>query len=307
MLNKNNLVKYLLALIICVAFFVFIQKYTGWDEVIHLIIKLNFSTIIILFLLIFSSYITRALRIYYYFNSDYQGSFKTYLKISVYHNFLNNILPMRTGELSYPFLLKKNLDMSIKNSSSSLIWFRFLDLITLITLILLVQITISTLLSQSTFFYFIIGLSFIAPAILFYSAKYISIPLDSNSNLFVKLLNFLVTSIPKTTKGLISSWFFTISTWFLKLSVFAWFISSSLQIDLSNGLLAAIASEFTSILPIHSFAGFGTYEAGIIGTLAHQDLTDTKAIVVSATSLHLIILTSTILSTLVFLFVKEKK
>jgi len=304
MFNKNNLVKYLLALIICAVFFVFIQRYTGWDEVLHLIIKLNFSTIAILFLLIFSSYITRALRIYYYFNSDYQGPFKIYLKISIYHNFMNNILPMRTGELSYPFLLKKNLNMSIKNSSSSLIWFRFLDLI---TLIFLVQITVSTLLSQSTFFYFIICLSFIAPAILFYSAKYISIPLDSNSNLLVKLLNFLVTSIPKTTKGLISSWFFTISTWLLKLSVFAWFISSSLQIDLSNGLLAAIASEFTSILPIHSFAGFGTYEAGIIGTLAPQNLADTKAIVVSATSLHLIILTSTILSTLVFLFVKQKK
>jgi len=296
--------KYSISILIFVVFLVFIQQYIGWESVFLQLEKLSLTTLSLIFIILSLSYITRALRIYFFFNSSYPDSFTTYLKISIYHNFFNNFLPMRAGEISYPILLKKNLGISLRKSTKSLIWFRALDLCSLVALVIFI---LNTYIYQPGIFYLFSILIFILPIILFYSVKYYSTSNYTGNNVFLKAVNFIITSIPTSKTDLISSWVFTQITWVLKLSVFTFFISFTLQIDLTSSLLATISSEFTSILPIHSFAGFGTYEAGIIAVLAPQNIANTKAIVASSTSLHIIILTSTMLSAMIFLFVHNKK
>lgn len=295
--------KYSFSILVFIVFLIFIQKYIGWEIIFLQLGKVSLKILSIIFLILTLSYITRALRIYFFFISSYPDSFTTYLKISIFHNFLNNFLPMRTGEISYPILLNKYLGINIKISTKSLIWFRILDLFSLTSIIVFALNTYLNQPASIRAFSFII---FIMPLILFYSAKHYSKTDYVGNNILFKLVNFLKSSIPSNKKDFISSWLLTQITWALKLSIFTFFISFSLQIDLTRSLLAIISSEFTSILPIHSFAGFGTYEAGIISVLASQNLTNIKDVVATSTILHIIILTSTMLSAMVFLFIPNK-
>jgi len=49
----------------------------------------------------------------------------------------NQLLPMRSGELTYPYLMKRNLGISYVKSGTGLFWFRLLDLHTLASIALL--------------------------------------------------------------------------------------------------------------------------------------------------------------------------
>ncbi len=59
------------------------------------------------------------------------------------------------------------------------------------------------------------------------------------------------------------SWGLTVLNWVVKLSVFSWillqFIDSA---TIPESLMAVVAGDLTSVLPIHGPAGSGTYEAG---------------------------------------------
>ena len=256
--------------------------------------------------MLISSYITRALRIFLFFNSSVAISFTNCLKISLYHNFLNNLLPMRAGEISYPLLLNKYLGINFKPATASLIWFRFLDLIVLLSL---ATYALNSQITKTNSFYIISIFLFFTPLFLYLSSKFYStdVPKIKNKrNIFSKIISFLISSIPSTKKVLFVSWLLTLINWSLKLSAFSWFISFTLQIDIYNSLLASITSELTSILPIHSLAGFGTYEAGIVSVLVPQNIVELKSIIATATSLHLIILATTLASVVVFHFIPYK-
>ncbi len=47
------------------------------------------------------------------------------------HNLFNNLLPMRAGELSLPLLMKRYFGVRRAETVGALLWFRFLDLLTL--------------------------------------------------------------------------------------------------------------------------------------------------------------------------------
>lgn len=297
MLQNRSIIKYFVAILIFIVFIIFVNESTGWDQVFFQLKKLNAVSIFMFFLLLSLSYLTRSLRIYSYFKTSFTISFLICLKVSLYHNFLNNILPMRTGEISYPIFLSKHLGIPFKPATASLLWFRLLDLIALTSFGIL---SLSIFTTKPAIIYALSTLVFLSPILVYIVVNHIDVQKLTAKNIAYKLFYFLLTCVPSSRTLFLTSWFYTLVTWALKLAVFTWFISHTLQINLANSLLASITSEFTSVLPIHSFAGFGTYEAGIIAVLAPLQMADSKSVIATATSLHIIILSSTILSVILF-------
>src|SRR5262249_3402177 len=93
---------------------------------------------------------------------------------------------------------------------------------------------------------------------------------------------------------LVSSWW-TLVNWVVKLAVLAWVIQQLVPIDFGRSLLGAIGGELTSVLPVYSIAGAGTYEAGGVVTLVPAAI-DPQEAFKSAVNLHLFLLACTLLS-----------
>jgi hypothetical protein len=93
---------------------------------------------------------------------------------------------------------------------------------------------------------------------------------------------------------MVSSWW-TLLNWTIKLAVCGWVIQQFVAINLGQSLLGAIGGELTSVLPVYSIAGAGTYEAGVVAALVVADIDHQEALK-TAVNLHLFLLSCTLLS-----------
>ncbi len=100
----------------------------GWKALLQPWQSIAFSSLLGLLLLSFTSYLLRAIRIQVYFPDLLRGRFLTTLRLSILHNFANNLLPMRAGEAAFPLLMKRHFGATLTDSAFSLIWIRLFDL-----------------------------------------------------------------------------------------------------------------------------------------------------------------------------------
>ena len=63
-----------------------------------------------------------------YFRVEMAGRFTLCTKLMLQHNLFNNLLPMRTGELSFPVLMARYFAVPALRSVPALLWFRLMDL-----------------------------------------------------------------------------------------------------------------------------------------------------------------------------------
>ena len=81
-----------------------------------------------LFLLTALSYVMRAVRVYDWFRPRLAGQFPVVLRLSVLHNTANNLLPMRTGEMVFPWLMRRYFGYGLLDATAVLLWIRILDM-----------------------------------------------------------------------------------------------------------------------------------------------------------------------------------
>ena len=105
----------------------------GWRVVLTPLFGLPALLLVQMLALLILTHIVRALRLYSYFFSDIKRRFGLMLAIML-TNLFNHLLPARLGEASLPLLLRRHVDVDLLRGTSALLWFRFLDLHTLVTL-----------------------------------------------------------------------------------------------------------------------------------------------------------------------------
>ena len=93
--------------------------------------------------------------------------------------------------------------------------------------------------------------------------------------------------------------------WLVKIAVFAWLLLQFVSAPINSAWIGVIAGDLTSVLPIHSFAGIGTYEGGVVAAMALYQVPSTAALT-AAINLHLFILGVSILGGLMGLGMKGK-
>ncbi len=249
------------------------------------------------------------MRLYDYFRQDMHCAFGLCFKVSLQHNLLNNLLPMRTGEISFPVLMTRHFAIPMTRSIPALLWFRLLDLHTLGACALFAVfggaldtwpgiITTFTLLSAWM----------LLPLLLFWGQGRWQRTLQKKpaTHRFHGLLQKILSSLPQTSGDFWRAWAWTVTTWVVKLGVFAWMFMLFVDISPTAALMGTIAGDLTSVLPIHGVAGMGTYEAGVVAGVLPYGVTPQNA-VPAAINLHLFLLASTLIGGGISLFLGGKK
>ena len=294
-------------------FIVVVEHYWGWARLLAPWKTLPAGQVLAAVGLAFVSYWTRAMRLYDYFRpprmaevSEMQEQlsdrphkrrgFRLCFKITLQHNLLNNLLPMRTGEISFPLLMKRYYAVPVTQSIPALFWFRLLDLHTLGACALLAVVGWAEAAVPDVIGGSILLLTWmLLPLLLFWGQGHWQRALQRKTapGKFHSLLQKILSSLPQSRSDFWRAWAWTVITWTVKLAVFAWVLLLFIDIAPTAALMGVIGGDLTSVLPIHGVAGMGTYEAGVIAGLMPYGITPQNALP-AAVNLHLFLLGSTL-------------
>ncbi|MCG6871120.1 MAG: flippase-like domain-containing protein [Gammaproteobacteria bacterium] len=280
-----------IATVIFLAFVGYVEYAFRWAELLRPWAALPPHYVAAAASLVMVSYGIRALRLFHYFLGEMRGRYGLCLRLFLQHNLLNILLPMRSGELSFPLLMGRYFNIPARRSVPVLLWFRMLDLHTLLMLGLMV------VLRDRYPQYWYWGL-WLAPF------PYLAYRFSHAASRFVEkrrgtrmmdLAADLLASLPRAAGAFWYTWLWTWLNWMVKLLVFAWVFQLFLAVPVTQAWLAAIAGDLTSVLPVHGLAGAGTYEAGIVAALLPFGVA-AESTLPAAVNLHLFLLGTAILA-----------
>jgi len=274
-----------------VAFIVFVQLYYGWGRLLAPWAALSPAIIGAAAAIVFASYAVRALRLYDYFRAEMRGQFGTCLRLFVQHNLLNNLLPMRSGELSFPVLMSRYFGISPMRSMPALVWFRVLDLHTLLVVALFLSLSQAVHPRAAAIALAAVPLPYLG----FRLGGWIQTRLSGHEGRIPALLHRALQGLPQSPRAFWLAWFWTLVNWGVKLGVFAWVLLLFIDVPPAAAWLATIAGDLTSVLPVHSVAGAGTFEAGVVAALLPFGVSTEQALA-AAVNLHLFLLGSAVIA-----------
>lgn len=278
-----------------------IHFWIGWDTLIEPWYSMDPLELFTVLLLLFLTYLLRAIRITQFFKLTSMSAFLASAKIMILHNFWNNLLPMRSGEASFPILMKSQLHIPLSQSLPALFWFRLLDL-QVILLIGLLAFSSLWLTSSWILALGLIGVS--APFIAYWlNQAWLKPKLVSRET--NGLLLKLSQGMPSHLSQVFWSWVWTLINWSLKIAVLVWAFSWLFAAPLSNLTMGVLGGELSSVLPIHGIGGFGSYEAGILIGFMDFEVDQTK-LLAAAVNIHLIVLGSSIIAALFALWIRKQ-
>ena len=240
-----RLVFWMLALLLLMA----LVRHSDWNLTFSRLMDVPKTLLVFCTLGWLSSFLFRAFR--------FKGEWKAHGKISLWDalslTFLHNaaviLVPFRVGELGYPVLVQKLLNVSLQQCIRSLLWLRLQDGIVLLSLAFLCIPFLSPELR-------IAGLLLVM-ALCFVTQKWWLRLLRSRHFLIRQVRAFLhQRSSPW-------GWFWSAANWIVKILVVALMLSNLTGLDILQTLRGALAGELSALLPLTGPAGLGTYEAGV--------------------------------------------
>ncbi len=240
------------------------------------------------------SYGLRAVRVYDYYRPRLAGAFLSVLRLSVLHNAANNLLPMRAGEMVFPWLMRRYFGHGLLDATAALLWIRFLDLhfLALIGLFILG-------LRQPSWIWWAAAILWVAGLMLFVPlARVLSArPTGLGSGPWARIGQFLLRvmrAAPSEPVIIVRVYLWTALTWILKLLAFAGVLQHFLPIEPWRVLTGVMGAELSTVLPFHGIAGSGTYELAVVAALTPLGV-DPRLALAGAVNLHLFLLGVTLL------------
>ena len=255
------------------------------EEIVEAIRGLNPYMVPLGFFVYFSGIFSRAIRFRIVLNNKELRYYDLFTIVAV-SNLINNLLPARTGELSYLYLSKKLIKVPLKHGAASLLVVRIFDLISISILLLLSIICLYkkyALPSQAQIVIILIFLLFISTLALIalctgkFSVTIVKIATClkiSKSNVINKILK-IICEVEENLTNIYSKTIFiqllllsliSTSTSFI---IYLLILQDLMEIGVCAMAFITLFTRVTLILPIHSFLGFGTYEgAWVIASIS---------------------------------------
>ena len=186
------------------------------------------------------------------------------LRVALLHSAAVNLLPMRSGELGFPWLLWQRWGVPVVASASSLLWMRLQDALVLLWLASLGAAAVLAgaptsglwplLVAAVTTLAFLALVSQAAMARAGRCAPKATPGAPRWRALQAAMLQALAGATP-------ISWLWCMGNWLLKLATLGGLLALLLDVSALTGWCAALAAEGAAALPVQAPAGFGTYEA----------------------------------------------
>ena len=240
-----RLVFWMLALLLLMA----LIRHSDWSLTVSRLMDVPKTVLVICTLGWLSSFLFRAFR----FRGEWDAHGKISLWDSLSLTFLHNaaviLVPFRVGELGYPVLVQKLLNVSLQQCIRSLLWLRFQDGIVLLSLAFLLLPFLSAELRIAGLLVFV--------TLCLVTQKWWLRLLRSRHFLIRQVRAFLhQRSSPW-------GWFWSAANWIVKLLVVSLMLLNLTGLDTLQTLRGALAGELSALLPLTGPAGLGTYEAGV--------------------------------------------
>lgn len=232
------------------------------------------------------SYCLRGVRIHDYFRPQLDGRFVTVLRLSVLHTTANNLLPMRAGEMVFPWLMGRYFGHSFLDATASLVWIRLLDLHFLGLLGIFILY-----LRDPNWMWPLAGLLWLA---LLPIAGLTGRLVPSGQGKLAKVLRLMIDTAPTSATQALRIYLWTALTWISKFLAFALVLRYFLPAKLWEVLFGVMGAELSSILPFHGIAGSGSYELAVMAALMPLGI-EAAAALAGAVNLHLFLLGVTLL------------
>ena len=211
------------------------------------------------------------------------------LRVILMHNAAVNLLPMRAGELSFPYLASKVLRMPVHRAVASLLWMRLQDLAVLVCLGLLCWPGVP-LAGRAAGVIMVVAGWHGGVRLLSWLQRHDTPASPPGKPRWRAVLQRLHEALLEPHHHHWATWLFTWANWTVKLGAGAWLISAITQAALGPSWAGALGGELAAIVPLQGPAGFGTYEAGVWAGLSlttGAQSTFSQAGIAAALALHL--------------------
>jgi uncharacterized membrane protein YbhN (UPF0104 family) len=266
-----------------------VQLWVGWPRL--LAPWLRFPPLLLAGLLGLSaiSYLARAARVRLYFAPLMAGVFPTTLRLSVLHTTANVLLPMRLGELVFPWLMRRYFSQDLLGAGMSLVWIRLLDLhfLALLGWLILWLRAPSPLWLLAAALW--VGLLSLLPPL----ARRLH-PRSEATAAWRRLLGFLVVKAPRQGRRLAGLYGWTALCWGAKFIAFALVLQHFLPVAFWRLLAGVMGAELSSVLPFHGIGGAGSYELAALAALVPLGV-PAKAAMSAVVNMHLFMLGASLL------------
>ena len=293
-----------LSLLTVVAYALAIEYFYGWGKIFTAWEAVPAWHIALALLLMFFTYAVRGLLIHYYFLPLTRRQLPICLKIMLLHNMLNNLLPMRSGEASFPLMMRNYFGLSLTSATAGLFLLRLLDLQVLLSI---GWFAVVVYMGGDWALWLSMPMLFFSPLLLLRCTTWLQrlqtrcAPTGKLHRLIAKLL----AALPRDFMHLVNLWLYTWLGWSTKLAVFTlvmlWFANT----DWRSALGTTLGGELSGMIPIHPPGGLGTYEASMVGTAKILGI-EGDWVLFAGVQLHLLILLSTLLGGVVAQFIRKK-
>lgn len=280
---------WLIGATLLVGLFIAVDQGVGWTELLLPWRTLSPWLLIVAVLLTALSYLLRAVRAYDFFGDLTRGRFTTMLRLSVLHNTANNLLPMRTGEMLFPWLMRRYFGHGFLASGASLLWIRLLDMH-----VLGLAGVVVLWLRDPAWIWSIAALAWLGllPA----TARLIEYTLarPGGSGRLWRIARFVAAAGPARPRMIARLYLWTALCWLFKLVAFAVVLRHFVAVAFWQVLAGVLGAELSSVLPFHGIAGAGSYELATVAAMVPFGVGATEALA-GAVNLHLFLLGTTLL------------
>lgn len=264
-----------------------VQATLGWRQVLQPWAIVPPQTLLRAFLLVSLSHLLRAIRVYEQYSARSPFAFLPLLRLTVIHTAINNLLPMRLGELAFPLLMKCYFNEGLMRSGFTLAWIRLLDLHFLglvFLLVLAMRAGAWAWLVPAGWLLSLPGLHLVRGCLLGW--------LRGRPGRPAALLRLALEQAPADFGRQARCYFWTAAAWSAKVYAFALILLHFLDLPSWQAVVGVIGGELSSVLPVHGIAGAGSYEAAVVLALLPLQVNADQALL-GAVNLHLFLLVAT--------------
>jgi hypothetical protein len=191
------------------------------------------------------------------------------LRVILMHNAAVNLLPMRAGELSFPWLASRELNLPVARAVACLLWMRVQDLVVLLVLGLLLWPGLPMVWRLAALVCMLAVWQMVSWWMRRWFSQHAATPSESATGV-VALMQRVKHALLEPSHHHPMAWLLTLANWSLKLAAGACLLSAISGAPWSTAWAGALGGELAAIVPLQGPAGFGTYEAGVwAGMAAH--------------------------------------
>lgn len=215
------------------------------------------------------------------------------LRVALLHSAAVNLMPLRSGELGFPWLLWRRWQVPLAESATSLLWMRLQDAVVVAWLGALTAAAVlsghgsSMRVGAGLLAVGATGLLLWLLQVARASARSpLALPRPGS-----RLAVWLTLARGALARATPATWAWCVANWLLKVGTLGALLAALLQAPLLSGWCAALAGEGAASLPIQAPAGFGTYEAAAAMGARAAGSTDFEAALAAALLVHVFTIT----------------